>query len=105
MVWTPEKLFAVTFLFAALMNTGVLLVANKPLTKREILGGMIFYGGLGASFGILVVYQYFGGIDQPIKVISCGGLVGCRAIKPAFVIAAMKRILGLADTPKRNDKS
>ncbi len=97
MEWSPELTFAVTYIAAALSGLAVVLLEDKPLRFRTIIGTILLYGGLGSGLG-MVGYEYLGGKNNPWKVVACGMLVGVRAIKMRDITNLVRRILAISDS-------
>lgn len=93
MNWTPEIVFLFTYIVSASVGLGVEFISNRTLTPRLIVGTILVYGGVGAAFGMYVGYEYFGGKQAWWKVVSCGALVGVRAIKVKDIGDFMRRML------------
>lgn len=91
--WTPEAVFACTWLAAAVTGMSIYLGSDAPFTFRGLLTAIFFYGGLGCGFG-MVGYGWLGGKDEPWRVIGCGFLVGVRAISIKGIKTILQRLLG-----------
>jgi len=97
--WTPEVLFACTYICSAITGLGVLLSGEKPVTMRLVCACFLVNGALGAGLG-MAGYEYMGGKDAPWRVIGCGMLVGARAIKIAWIMNIARRVLSIPDEEK-----
>jgi hypothetical protein len=60
-----------TYALSAVSGLGGVLLSNKTLTTREVVGTIIVYGGLGTGMGMLG-YEYLGGKAAPWRVMGCG---------------------------------
>jgi hypothetical protein len=81
-----------TYALSAVSGLGGVLLSNKTLTTREVVGTIIVYGGLGTGMGMLG-YEYLGGKAAPWRVMGCGMLIGVKAIKPKAVADMARKIL------------
>lgn len=90
--WTPEQLFLVTYFVSAISGLGGLFVSNKTISFRDIVGTILLYGGLGTGIGMLG-YEYLGGKAAPWRVVGCGMLVGCKAIKLKSLSEVAQKVL------------
>lgn len=98
MQWNSEwSLFVATWFASALTALAPLLLSNKPCTFKLVVGTMIFYGGLGAGFGMTVAFDYLGGKTQPWRVLVSGMLVGAGALKKTDVTVLVRRVFGITD--------
>jgi hypothetical protein len=90
--WTPEQVFLVTYIAAALSGLGELLHSDREVTPRSFLAAILFYGAAGTGLGMLG-YEYLGGKTRPWIVISCGLFVGIRAIKLSDIVRLLQKLM------------
>lgn len=98
--WTPDQLFIVTYIAAALSGVAVLLNSEKHITFRRLVGAMLLYGAAGCALS-MVGYEYLGGNKYPWRVVGCGMLVGIRAIKWADIREIAMRLFSIP--PPKNE--
>ena len=91
MTWTVETLFAVTYCASGLTGLGELLLSERPLSAKIVVGTFLRYGAAGVVLGALG-YEYLNGRQYPERVLACGLGVGVRLVSLPDVGKLLKRL-------------
>jgi hypothetical protein len=99
LAWTPEQVFMLTYLAAALSGLAALLRSDEPITVRSVSAAILFYGAAGTGLGMMA-YEWLGGKQNPWRVVGAGMLVGIRIIKLSDIAHIIRKIIGPDDQEK-----